>query len=213
MVCPPRKREGGSGRSDRGVTLIELIATMALTLIVLALVSPALATVMSASSSVRATSKSVAQARLAVEDLTTEVGSAAQICLPTQMTDTGPTVLSGFALRAETLAFGGDEWIQFWIDPVSGDLVEQQWPTTWATGDPVAPPTVIATGVVNTSQSPPFALLPSATGSPGAVEVSLAIATAHVPASPEVSITSQVAALDTPYAPSLPAQPCATTKD
>ena len=207
------RRSSAERRDDRGVTLIEVVATAGLILVVLALVAPALTTVMAAASSVRATSSAVGKARLAIEDLAALVSSAAQVCLPTEMTATGPTVPSGFGLRAETLASGGDKWVQFWIDPVSGDLVEQQWPTTWISGDPVPPLLVVATGVAASAQSPSFSLLPSAAGSPVAVEVSLGLRAVNGRSSQEVPIASTIAALDTPYAPSPAPHPCATTKD
>lgn len=213
MKSRPGRRSSAEHRDDRGVTLIEVVATAGLILVVLALVAPALTTVMAAASSVRATSSTVGKARLAVEDLAAVVSSAAQVCLPTEMTATGPTVPSGFGLRAETLASGGDKWVQFFLDPVSGDLVEQQWPTTWVSGDPVPPLLVVATGVAASPQSPPFSLLPSTAGSPVAVEVSLVVGAKSGRSSQEVPIASTIAALDTPYAPSPPAQPCATTKD
>jgi len=195
-------------RDSAGVTLVELLVTMVITMIVIALMPPILNAVTSSTTTSEGITAGSAQARLAVENIALQVGSASEICLPTTLTMTGPTVTSGFAVRVLSLAFNKSEWDQ-WMVTSSHVLEEQQWPTTWTTSNPVPPWVPVAQPVVNSSVAP-FSLPALSAGSPQSLAIALYVTETKGHMSQQVLIKSTVAALDTPYTAS---STCATTED
>jgi len=198
---------------DSGFTLVEMLVTMVITLVVLALVPPILETAYKSTSDSQSISAGSGEARLAVQNLAAQVGSAIQICLPTTLTTTGPTVTSGFAVRVESLAFGRTQWDQWYLNTSTNQLEEQQFSTTWTSSNPVPPWVPVAQPVVNSSSNPPFSLPSTSTGSPENLAVTLYVTGGSKHTTQTVVITSTIAALSTPYAPSSPSQPCASTED
>jgi type II secretory pathway pseudopilin PulG len=201
-----------TGRNDAGISLVEVLVTMVITLIVVALLPPILETVSGSTSTSEAISSATAHARLATDNLVSQVGSAVQICLPTTLTSTGPTVAAGFAVRVESLAFGTTEWDQWMLNTTTHQLEEQRWLATWTTASPVPSWVVIAEPVVNTTVVP-FSLPTTATGSPQILGVVLSMTGGQKHTLQTVLVQTTIAALDTPYAPGQPTQPCATTED
>ncbi len=181
---------------------------MVITLIVIALIPPVLSTVTNSTSASEGITAGSAQARIALENIVVQVGSASEICLPTTLTTTGPTVTSGFAVRVLSLAFNKSQWDQ-WMLTSSHVLEEQEWPTTWTTGNPVPPWVPVAQPVVNSSV-PPFALPTLSAGSPQSLSITLYVTETQRHSSEKILIKSTVAALNTPYTAT---STCATTED
>jgi Tfp pilus assembly protein PilV len=192
-----------------GFTLVEMLVSMVITMVVFALLPPMLATVMGSTSASRGVAAGTSQARIAVESMVVQVGSASQICLPTTLTLTGPTVASGFAVRVLSLAFGKSQWDQ-WMVTSTHLLEEQEWPTTWTTASPVPPWVIVAQPVVNASSAPPFGLPTLVAGSPQSLSIVFYVTEKQGHESEQVLIKSTVAALNTPY---LTTSTCATTED
>jgi len=192
-----------------GFTLVEMLVTMVIVLIVVALIPPIFETVSRSTTTSEGISAGSAQARIAVQNIAVEVGSASEICLPTTLTLTGPTVTSGFAVRVLSLAFNKSEWVQWWLNTSTHVLEEQQWPTTWTTSQAVPPWVPVAQPVVN-STVPPFSLPSLTAGSPQSLAIALYVAEAQGRTSQQVLIKSTVAALNTPYTTT---STCTTTED
>ena len=198
--------------------------TLALTVIILSIIPPLFLTTSRATTTSRGIAKGIGQARIALGNLEAEVGSASEICLPTTLTTNtaDPTVAPGFAVRVLSDAFGTEQWVQWAVFTPAGQsapvLEEQEWPTSWVTGDAEPSFVPVALPIVNTSSQAPFALSTAGTGSPQTLSVDLYVGTAirGIPNQP-VQVAAGIAALDTPYGPQnpplSPPQPCATTED
>lgn len=205
-----RARTRSAGIED-GFSAVELVVAMFLALIVCALSVPILVAVSQSTSASESSAQGSSHAGLAIEDLTIQVGSASEVCLPTAMTPSGPTVTSGFAVRVLTQAFGTPHWTQWMVNPSTGMLQEQQWLPSWHAGQAVPPWTTVAGPVLNSG--PPFSLPTPVQGLPAMVAVSLTVADSGSGSS-SGSFQSQttIASLETPYAPASPPQPCSSTE-
>ena len=206
---PHRRPEGPSaGRDSDGMTLIELVMALAVTMTLLSGVPRVIQAVSDASAYAQGTAAGTAQARTAVQDLGYRVQSASQICLPTSMTTVGPTVTSGFAVRVLTDAFGKTHWDQWMVDTSQHVLEEQEWPSTWTTGNAVPSWVPVAQGVVNPTTAP-FALPTATVGSPQTLTVDIQVGENFAHRSQTAELKASIAALDTPYS-SNPTVTCAT---
>ena len=186
-----------------------MLVSLVITLVIVATIPPILQTVQGSTTASAGISAGSAQAGLAVENIAVQVGSASQICLPTSLTLTGPTVAPGFAVRVLSLAFNKSEWVQWMVDTSTHVLEQQEWPTTWTAGNPVPSWVVVAHPVVN-SVIPPFSLPSSTSGAPRSLAIALYVTEAQRHTSQPVVVKSSVAALNTPYAAS---STCATSED
>lgn len=195
-------------RDMAGFTLVEMLVTMVITMTVFALIPPILSTVTSSTTSSEGVTAGSAQARIAMENIVVQVGSASEICLPTTLTTTGPTVSSGFAGRVLSLAFGKSQWDQ-WMVTSGHVLEEQEWPPSWTIADPVPPWVPVAKPVVNSSVAP-FVLPTPSAGSPQSLSITLYVTESQCHQSEQTLFKSTVAALNTPYTTT---STCASTED
>ena len=186
-------------RDDQGFTLVELIVTMFVSLLVMALVLPVIQASVASTTTTRNQTSASAAARVAIENLQAQAASAIQLCLPTQLVAAGSTITSGFALREnQTTGPGTSRWEQWTI--IGSNLEEEQF-TPGGTGnwEPVA------TGIANTTIAP-FTLPQSAPGSPQQLAIDLQVGSA-----PTVELQASAAGFDTPYTLA-PATPCSTAE-
>jgi len=212
---PARRCHLGPGSTpDGGFTIVELLISLLLTGLLLTLVPPLLSTVLSSTSTDEGIAAGAGQARIAIENINLEVGSASEICLPTSLTVTGPVVSSGFAVRVLTYAFGtgGEQWVQWYLDTTTGTLQEQRWQQDWLPTDPPSPWETVATGVTTAGSSPPFSLPTAVQGSPQSLAVELSVSESRGRETVSVPIHFTVAGLDTPYSPAN-APVCLTSED
>jgi prepilin-type N-terminal cleavage/methylation domain-containing protein len=199
-------------RSDHGFTLIEVVLTTTITAVVLALVVPVLQAVFGAISTSNAVLSAEAQGRLALDNLSLQVSSAVEICLPTQFSS------AGFTVRVldvvSTTGTGGTlahtyQWDQWTVSTSDHTLKEEQAaPQSSTSGSGVAWPdgggspawVTVAHGVVNTTAAP-FVGAPATpgSGSPLGLEVDLQLAATSGSMSTTEALSSDFAALDTPY--------------
>ena len=197
---------GGTRRSVRGAvsqagtTLVEFAVAMAVTLLLLALVPAGIQTVSDSTSYARGTSLGASRALAVVQRLQDQVTSASQICLPTVLTTTGPTVAAGFGLRVMTLSHGRERWVQWYLDTAHQTVFEQVWPATWTAQDPVPGWVRVGETVVNDASAPPFALPAFAVGSPQTLDVHVVVDVHDGHRSEPVRLKTTMAALNTPYA-------------
>jgi prepilin-type N-terminal cleavage/methylation domain-containing protein len=190
-------------RGDRGFTLIEIVVAIGVTLTLLALVPVVIQAVSDAAAFSQGTSAGGAQSINAIEQLESRVESASQICLPTSMTTVGPNVSAGFGLRVQTIAFGKSLWDQWIVNTSSDTLQEQDWSTTWVSGDAVPAWTTVATNVINSS-TVPFSLPTVSSGSPQTLSMDLQVTETYAHKSQAVEFKAVIAAFSTPYTSSPP---------
>ena len=111
---------------------------MVILLIVVALIPPILLAVSSSTSDSNSISAGTAQARLAVENLSAQVASSSEVCLPTTLPN-GSSVQAGFSLLVLSDAFGKSQWDQWMVTQPAGYtkpvLEEQRWPAPVTTTD------------------------------------------------------------------------------
>jgi|GEM_PF-2284324 len=203
-----------SAGDDDGLTLVELLVAALVTLLVLAAVPAIFQTVSATSASSTNISDGAAQARLAVESLAAQVGSAAEICLPTQVTSAGFTVRIGQI--TSTSGAGGaltttGRWDQ-WRVTSSGRLQEETSATeTEASyGFPTSNLSwngwfTVASGLANGASSPPFTwsdgtdnTFPSSptVGQPEALTINFLVKVTERGSSETVQVRTAVSALD-----------------
>ena len=198
---------------DDGFTLIELAVAMTITLVLLAMIPLVIEAASDATAYSQGLSAGAAQARTAVQEMTLRVESASQVCLPTQMTTVGPTVTSGFGIRVLSNAFGKTQWDQWMLNSTTHVLLEQDWPTTWVTGNAVPPWNPIAQAIVN-STTVPFSLPSGTTGSPQTLALDLQVTESYGNKTQGVELKTSIAAFDTPYSSSPPVTcPTAATQE
>jgi len=205
--APLRMARGDSS----GFTLIELVISMALLLIVMSLLPSILSTTTTATSSERAVAAGAAQAELAMQNLDTQVASASQLCLPTQLTaptsGTPLTAGSGFALRIEQVTSASTStwrWEQWEVNKTSGLLQEESY-TPGAAGRGWV---TVASGISN-STVPPFTSTPTP-GLPQELSIDLQVKEHPGRLSQTLEFRSAVSAF-TMASQSLPTTPACTT--
>lgn len=146
-------------RSDAGVTLVEVMVTMAL----LGIVIPALLGVVMQTQSTykRASdrSRSNDQAELAVNRLDRLIRSGNFLYDPSTESDPGSGILPGLSLRVYTQANSVQKCVQWRITDAT--LQERSWSPNWQTDGNVTGWWNVAEGVTNTTETPAFSLDPS----------------------------------------------------
>ncbi len=164
-------RPGESDRTttnDSGYTLVEIMVTLTVMAVVLALIFPVLATVTSVTSATNSSSNANAEARNAMQQLTTDIGStnANNVCFPSAgqlaVSTTCPSggTTSGNTLRALSDVYGSCQWFQWTVDPTTSTLTQLTWPTTWtsASTTPVAVAVAGPVANVNSTLYPVFSM-------------------------------------------------------
>jgi hypothetical protein len=119
-------------RDDTGLSLIELMTAMTITVVVLALLLPVLTTVTSVSSATNSSSNGTAQARLTLQQLSSDIGSAtsASVCFPASALSSPPATVcsgastSGYPLVVLSKVYGTCTWFQ-WTVSALGQLTQQ----------------------------------------------------------------------------------------
>ncbi len=150
-------RRRAASRGDGGWSLVELMASMAVTAMGLTLIVPVLLTVFNVTNNANSTSNGNAQARVALQQLSADVGSANanNVCFSSSATVVAPfcssALTSGNTLRALSNVNGSCQWMQWTVS--NNELTQQVWPTTWtsASGQPAATPIM---GPIVTSGQP-----------------------------------------------------------
>jgi prepilin-type N-terminal cleavage/methylation domain-containing protein len=206
-----RASHHNAGGDSSGFTLIEVVVSMTLLLIVVSLLPSILATTTTATSSARAVVTGAAQAELAMQNLGTQVASASQMCLPTQLTapksGTPLTAASGFALRIEQVTSASTStwrWKQWQVNTTSGLLQEDRYTPGTAGGGWVT----VATGISNSTVTP-FTSTPNP-GLPQELSIDLQVKEHPGRLSQTLEIRSAVSAFSMASS-SLPTTPACTT--
>jgi len=143
-------------REDRGYTLIEIMITLTLSAVAIALVSPILLTVTTVTSSTNSVANGSAQARQVMSQLSADIGSATanNVCFPAAALTAPPTSTctsagtSGYPLVVLSNVYGACTWFQ-WTVNSSSQLTQQsaaKGATSWS-------PTTVLAGPVNNSSS------------------------------------------------------------
>jgi hypothetical protein len=206
---PPGPSAAARRRSNaEGFTLVELAMALAVTMILMAVVPTVIAAVSDGTAYTQGTSAGSAQARTAVQELTSRVESASQVCLPTQMNTSGLTATSGFAVRVLSQAFGKSLWDQWMLNTTTHVLQEQEWPASWVAGNAVPSWNPVAQAIVNSS-TVPFSLPSAASGSPQTLSIDFQVKETYGHKVQTVELKASIAAFNTPYSSNPPVS-CAT---
>jgi prepilin-type N-terminal cleavage/methylation domain-containing protein len=136
-------------RTDRGTTLVEILISMTIFSLALAMVYSVLITVQRQTKDQTSRADSVGNARLALQQIDRQVRSGNVLYNPA--TETLP-----LSMRVYTQANGDQRCVQWQV--YDGTLRSRSWSPTWTTDGQVSDWAVVAHDVVNTAASPPFAL-------------------------------------------------------
>jgi prepilin-type N-terminal cleavage/methylation domain-containing protein len=134
---------------DGGITLVELLVTMTIFSMVLAMCYTVLITIQKQTKDEMARADAVGEARLALQQIDRQVRSGNVLYDPVAE----PLPLS---MRIYTQSNGDQRCVQWQVD--GGVLRSRSWSPTWQTDGIVSGWQVIAHHVVNTASTPPFAL-------------------------------------------------------
>ena len=149
--------------AERGMTLIELIMTVALLSVVLAIFLSVLVSVQNTVARQERRSRANERVRLAVQQLDREVRSGNVFRDPAAEPDdpVHGRVAGGMGLRIYTQANadtrGGSRCVQ-WRITTDGKLQSRNWTVSWRTDGQVSGWRVVADGIVNPSGTPAFVL-------------------------------------------------------
>jgi prepilin-type N-terminal cleavage/methylation domain-containing protein len=192
---------------EGGVTLVELLISMTIFSIVIALTYSVLFTIQRQTKDTTARSDAVGDARVALQQIDRQVRSGNVLYSPANETGTTGCTAStvapsltpnaGNCMRIYTQANGEQRCVQWQVD--AGVIRSRSWSPTWETDGLVSDWTVIARNTVNTSASPPFILQGGATAyGSRLVDIELRIKT---PASKgkAVNVTSSLSGRNTAY--------------
>lgn len=183
-------RRARGGQSDAGVTLVELLITMIIFSLVMAMTYGVLITVQRQTKDQIARADAVGDARLALQQIDRQVRSGNVLYNPS----TEPLPLS---MRIYTQANGDQRCVQWQV--VGGLLRSRSWSPTWTTDGLVGDWGVVARNVVNTSASPPFALQGGSTAyGSRLVDISLQVKSPDSGGEP-INVTSSLSGRNTAY--------------
>ncbi len=196
---------------------------MAVTLVIVALIPPLLETVTNSASTSEGISAGTGQANIAIENLTAQVVSADQICLPTQLTASGFTVRILQILSTSYTSAGAPvttyRWDQWRLNSSNNKLEEEESATqpntsasgiVWPRSNGSPQWVTVVQPIVNSSSIPPippFSLNNLFPGSPQSLAIDLQVQEAHGQKQQNkqlVELKSSVAALDTSYGSTTP---------
>lgn len=136
-------------QGERGTTLVELLISMTIFSLALAMVYSVLITVQRQTKDQTSRADSVGNARLALAQIDRQVRSGNVLYNPA--TETLP-----LSMRVYTQANGAQRCVQWQV--YGGKLRSRSWSPTWQTDGQVSGWAVVAHDVVNTTATPPFAL-------------------------------------------------------
>lgn len=142
---------------DSGMTLIELLVSMAIFSALLAFVYGVMITVMQQTRDVEARDNAVFNARIALQQMDRQIRSGNVFYDPNLTSD--PDYLPN-SMRVYTQANGEQKCIQWQVK--DGVLRSRSWSTTWQTDGSLTPWSTVARGLVSEA-TPPFTLSGGAT--------------------------------------------------
>jgi prepilin-type N-terminal cleavage/methylation domain-containing protein len=140
-----RKRAHG----DRGTTLVEVLISMTIFTLALAMVYSVLITVQRQTKDQTSRADSVGNARLALAQIDRQVRSGNVLYNPS-------SEALPLSMRVYTQANGDQRCVQWQV--FGGKLRTRSWSPTWQTDGEVSEWSVVAHDLVNTAVTPPFAL-------------------------------------------------------
>ena len=153
------------------MTLIELLVSMVIFSVVVAVSYSVLIAVQKQGRDIAGREESVGQARLALEQMDRQIRSGNVLYDPNNTSDPGYLPLS---MRVYTQANGDERCVQWQV--YGGVLRSRSWSPTWQTDGLVSSWGIVARGLLNTSSSLPFALEGSTTSySSRLIDISLLV--------------------------------------
>ncbi len=181
-----RRRAAG----DQGTTLAELLISMMIFSVALAMVYSVLITVQRQTKDSTARADAVGNARLALAQIDRQVRSGNVLYNPAS--ETLP-----LSMRVYTQANGDQRCVQWQV--YNGKLRSRSWSTTWQTDGLVSAWAVVARDVVNTTATPPFALQGGSTAyGSRLVDITLRVKNAESGGKP-INVTSSLSGRNTAY--------------
>jgi prepilin-type N-terminal cleavage/methylation domain-containing protein len=192
---------------DSGVTLVELLISMTIFSIVIALTYSVLFTIQRQTKDTTARADAVGDARIALQQIDRQVRSGNVLYSPANETGTAgctastvaPSVTpnAGNCMRIYTQANGEQRCVQWQV--AAGVIRSRSWSPTWETDGLVSDWAVIAHNTVNTTASPPFILQGGATAyGSRLVDIELRIKNPESKGAP-VNVTSSLSGRNTAY--------------
>src|SRR5712692_7953796 len=144
-------------RGDAGMTLLEMLITISILSVVMAIFIPMLASVQNAFQKQSDRSGNNDQARLAVEEIDREIRSGNVLYDPALENDPANSVYPGMSLRVYTQTNAstrtpGNQCVQWRVD--SGALEKRSWSITWQSDGIVSDWREIADHIVNQPNPP-----------------------------------------------------------
>ena len=136
-------------RDERGTTLVEVLISMTIFTLALAMVYSVLITVQRQTKDQTSRADTVGNARLALAQIDRQVRSGNVLYNPA-------SEALPLSMRVYTQANGDQRCVQWQV--YSGKLRTRSWSPTWQTDGEVSGWAVVAHDVVNTAATPPFAL-------------------------------------------------------
>lgn len=183
-----RLREGRRG--DKGTTLVELLISMTIFSLALAMVYSVLITVQRQTKDQTSRADSVGNARLALQQIDRQVRSGNVLYNPAS--ETLP-----LSMRVYTQANGDQRCVQWQV--FDGKLRSRSWSPTWITDGQVSAWAIVAHDVVNTTATPPFALQGGSTAYGSRLaDVTLLVKSPTADGKP-VNVTSSLSGRNTAY--------------
>ena len=177
-------------RSDAGTTLVELIISMTIFSLALAMVYGVLITVQRQTKDATSRADSVGNARLALQQIDRQVRSGNVLYNPAS--ESLP-----LSMRVYTQANGDQRCVQWQV--WNGKLRTRSWSTTWQTDGQVSEWGVVARDVVNTTATPPFALQGGSTAyGSRLVDITLQVKSPTAGGRP-INVTSSLSGRNTAY--------------
>jgi type II secretory pathway pseudopilin PulG len=177
-------------RADGGTTLVEILISMTIFSLALAMVYSVLITVQKQTKDQTSRADSVGNARLALQQIDRQVRSGNVLYNPA--TETLP-----LSMRVYTQANGDQRCVQWQV--YNGKLRSRSWSPTWTTDGQVSAWTVVAHDLVNTTATPPFALQGGSTAYGSRLaDVTLLVKSPTAGGKP-VNVTSSLSGRNTAY--------------
>lgn len=192
---------------DDGVTLVELLISMTIFSIVIALTYSVLLTIQRQTKDTTARADSVGDARVVLQQIDRQVRSGNVLYSPAnEIGTTGCTATTvapsltpnaGNCMRIYTQANGDQRCVQWQV--TGGVVRSRSWSPTWETDGLVSDWAVTAHNTVNTASSPPFILQGGATAyGSRLVDIELRIKNPQSKGAP-VNVTSSLSGRNTAY--------------
>ena len=177
-------------RDETGTTLVEILISMTIFSLALAMVYSVLITVQRQTTDQTSRADSVGNARLALQQMDRQVRSGNVLYNPA-------TEALPLSMRVYTQANGDQRCVQWQVDNTK--LRTRSWSTTWLTDGQVSAWAVVAHDVVNTAAAPPFALQGGSTAyGSRLIDITLLVKSPTADGGP-VNVTSSLSGRNTAY--------------